>query len=67
MRELFKSAKEVMLEACEENGNTPTQELIGCISMAALIPTLWLALYINRTTPLHGVHRGAREGGREWH
>lgn len=46
MSELFRSVKEVMLEACDENGNTPIQELIGCISMAALIPTLWLFLYM---------------------
>lgn len=43
---MFKSVKEALLEACEENGNTPIQELIGCISFAALIPTLWLALYM---------------------
>jgi hypothetical protein len=43
---MFKSVKEVMLEACKENGNTPIQELIGCISMAALIPTLWLFMYM---------------------
>ena len=46
MRELFSSVKEVMHLACEENGNTPTQELIGCISMAALIQTLWLFLHM---------------------
>lgn len=46
MRELFRSVKEVMHQACKENGNTPIQELIGCISMAALIPTLWLFLYM---------------------
>lgn len=43
---MFKSVKEVMRQACKENGNTPIQELIGCISMAALIPTLWLFLYM---------------------
>ena len=43
---MFKSVKEVMHQACKENGNTPIQELIGCISMAALIPTLWQFLYI---------------------
>ena len=43
---MFKSVKEEMLEACKENGNTPIQELIGCISMAALIPTLWLFMYM---------------------
>lgn len=46
MGEWFSSAKEVLHEACEENGNTPIQELIGYISMAALIPTLWLFLYM---------------------
>ena len=46
MRKLFKSVKEVLLDACEENGNTPIQELIGCISLAALIPALWLFLYM---------------------
>ena len=46
MREWFSSAKEVLHQACEENGNTPLQELIGCISVAALIPMLWIALYM---------------------
>lgn len=46
MRELFSSVRDALLEACEENSNTPTQELIGCISMAALIPMLWIALYM---------------------
>ena len=43
MREQF---KELLRETCEENGSTPLQELIGCISFAALIPTLWLFLYM---------------------
>ena len=43
---MFKSIKEVLLEACRESGNTLIQELIGCISFAALIPALWLALYV---------------------
>lgn len=43
---MFKSVKEVMHQACKENSNTPIQELIGCISFAALIPTLWLLLYM---------------------
>lgn len=42
---MFKSVKEVMHQACEEEGTTPIQEIIGCISFAALIPTLWLFLY----------------------
>ena len=43
---LFSSVRDALLEACDENGNTPLQELIGCISMAALIPTLWLFIYM---------------------
>lgn len=43
---LFSSVKETLLEACEENGNTPLQEVVGCISFAALIPVLWLFLYM---------------------
>lgn len=43
---LFSSVKDVLLEACNENGNTTLQEIVGCISFAALIPTLWLFLYM---------------------
>lgn len=43
---MFKSVREVLKEACKENGNTPIQEVVGCISFAALIPLLWLALYM---------------------
>lgn len=43
---MFKSIKEVLLEACRESGSTPLQEVVGCISFAALIPILWLALYM---------------------
>lgn len=43
---MFKNMKELLQEACEENGNTTIQELVGCISFAVLIPTLWLALYM---------------------
>lgn len=43
---MFKNMKELLKEACRENDNTPLQEVIGCISMAALIPTLWLFLYM---------------------
>lgn len=46
MRELFSSVKEVMHQACEENGNTPIQEVIAAIGVTALIPTLWLFLYM---------------------
>lgn len=42
---MFKSMKELLKEACKENGNTPLQEVVGCISFAGLIPALWLSLY----------------------
>lgn len=42
---MFKSMKELLKEACDENGNTPLQEVIGCISFVGLIPALWLLLY----------------------
>ena len=43
---MFDSVKEVMLEACEENGNTPLQEIVSAIGVTALIPMLWIALYM---------------------
>ena len=43
---MFKSVKEVMHQACEEEGTTPLQEVVGCISFAGLIPALWLFLYV---------------------
>lgn len=43
---MFKSMKEVLYQACEENGNTPLQEIVGCISLVGLIPALWLFLYM---------------------
>lgn len=46
MREQFSSVKEVLHQACEENGNTPIQELIAAIGVTALIPMLWIALYM---------------------
>lgn len=46
MREWFSSAKEILLEACEENGNTPMQEVVSAIGVTALIPMLWIALYM---------------------
>ena len=42
---MFKSVKEVMYQACNENGNTPLQEVVSAIGVMALIPTLWLFLY----------------------
>lgn len=42
---MFKSMKELLKEACKENGNTQLQEVIGCISLVGLIPVLWLFLY----------------------
>lgn len=46
MSELFSSVKEALLEACKENGNTPIQEVVSAIGVTALIPTLWLFLYM---------------------
>lgn len=46
MRELFSSVKETLLEACEENGNTPMQEVVSAIGVTALIPMLWIVLYM---------------------
>lgn len=43
---MFKSVKDVLLEACEENGNTPIQEVFSAIGVTALIPMLWLFLYM---------------------
>ena len=43
---MFDSVKDALLDACEENGNTPLQEVVGCISLAGLIPALWLFLYM---------------------
>ena len=43
---MFKSVREVLKEVCKENDSTPLQEIVGCISLAALIPMLWLALYM---------------------
>ena len=42
---MVKNVKELLKDACEENGSTPLQEVVGCISFATLIPTLWLFLY----------------------
>lgn len=42
---MFKTMEELLKEDCRESGSTPLQEVIGYISMAALIPTLWLFLY----------------------
>jgi hypothetical protein len=46
MRERFKSVKEVLHQACEENGNTPMQEVVSAIGVTALIPMIWIALYM---------------------
>lgn len=43
---LFSSVKEALLEACEENGNTPLQEVIATVGVTALIPMIWVALYM---------------------
>ena len=46
MRELFSSVKEVLHQVCDENGNTPLQEAVSAIGVTALIPMLWIALYV---------------------
>ena len=46
MRERFSSVRELLLEACKENGNTPIQEVVSAIGVTALIPMLWIALYM---------------------
>lgn len=43
---LFSSVKEALLEVCEENGNTPLQEIVSAIGVTALIPMLWITLYM---------------------
>nr|DAF48787.1 MAG TPA: hypothetical protein [Siphoviridae sp. ctt1f11] len=43
---MFDSVKEVLCKACEENGNTPMQEVVSAIGITALIPMLWIALYM---------------------
>lgn len=43
---MFKSIKEVLLEACRESGSTPIQEVFSAIGVTALIPMLWLFLYM---------------------
>lgn len=46
MRELFSSVRDALLEACKENGNTPLTEVIATVGVTALIPMLWIALYM---------------------
>lgn len=46
MRELFSSVKDVLLEACEESGSTPLQEVVSAVGVTALIPMIWLFLYM---------------------
>lgn len=43
---MFDSVREVLKEACKENGNTPLQEVVSAIGVTALIPMLWIALYM---------------------
>ena len=43
---MFDSMKEVMYQACEEEGTTPIQEIIAAVGVTALIPMLWLFLYM---------------------
>lgn len=43
---MFDSMKEVLHQACKENGNTPLQEVVSAVGVTALIPMLWIALYV---------------------
>ena len=43
---MFDSMKEVMHQACKEEGTTPIQEIIAAVGVTALIPMLWIALYM---------------------
>lgn len=43
---MLDSMKEVMHQACEEEGTTPIQEVIAAVGVTALIPILWLFLYM---------------------
>ena len=43
---MFDSVKEVMHQACEEEGTTPIQEIIAAVGVTALIPMLWITLYM---------------------
>ena len=43
---MFDSMKEVMHQVCEEEGTTPIQEIIAAVGVTALIPMLWITLYM---------------------
>lgn len=43
---MFDSVKEVLHQACEENGYTILQEVIATVGVTALIPMLWMVLYM---------------------
>lgn len=43
---MFDSMKEVMHQACEEEGTTQIQEIIAAVGVTALIPMLWITLYM---------------------
>lgn len=43
---MFDSMKEVMHQACKEEGTTPIQEIIAAVGVTALIPMLWITLYM---------------------
>ena len=43
---MFDSMKEVMHQACKEEGTTPIQEIIAAVGVTALIPMLGIALYM---------------------
>lgn len=43
---MFDSVKELLKQACKENGNTPMQEVVSVIGVTSLIPMLWITLYM---------------------
>lgn len=43
---MFDSVKEVLHQACEESGSTPLQEVVATVGVTALIPMLWITLYM---------------------
>ena len=43
---MFDSMKEVMHQACEEEGTTPIQEIIAAVGVTELIPMLLITIYM---------------------
>ena len=43
---MFDSVKEVLQQACKEEGTTPLTEIVSAIGVMLLIPSIWLFLYV---------------------